>query len=147
MKGVALDSALPPEFFALERSCWAWPWSGVAPIWMTQPEGTEPEATAAVVVDEVVSLSSVPPVSPCSVRSSAGTALSAAAGAGGSPEDAGRAYTALLLRLIDAERFPALHPLVTAGVFEGPATTDADFEFGLQRILDGVEVRARTARP
>jgi AcrR family transcriptional regulator len=66
----------------------------------------------------------------------------AAAGAGGSPEDAGRAYTALLLRLIDAERFPALHPLVMAGVFEGPATTDADFEFGLQRILDGVDVRA-----
>ena len=70
----------------------------------------------------------------------------AAAGAGGSPAEAGRAYTVLLLRLIDAERFPALYPLVTAGVFEGPATTDTDFEFGLQRILDGVDVRARDPR-
>jgi AcrR family transcriptional regulator len=67
----------------------------------------------------------------------------AAAGSGGSAAEVGAAYTALLLRLIDAERFPALHDLVTAGVFAGPATLDADFEFGLQRILDGVEVRAR----
>jgi hypothetical protein len=71
----------------------------------------------------------------------------AAAGAGGSPEEAGTAYSALLLRLIDADRFAALHALVTAGVFDGPATTDADFEFGLQRILDGVEVRARDPHP
>jgi AcrR family transcriptional regulator len=70
----------------------------------------------------------------------------AAAGAGGSPDEAGAAYSALLLKLIDAGRFPALHPIVAAGVFEGPATTDADFEFGLQRILDGVEARAGDRR-
>ena len=67
----------------------------------------------------------------------------AAAGSGGTAEEAGAAYAAALLRLIDAERFPALHALVTGGVFDGPETTDADFDFGLQRILDGVEIRAR----
>jgi AcrR family transcriptional regulator len=68
----------------------------------------------------------------------------AAAGSGGSAAEVGAAYTTMLLRLIDAERFPALHALATAGVFEGPDSTDVDFEFGLQRVLDGVEVRARS---
>jgi AcrR family transcriptional regulator len=55
-------------------------------------------------------------------------------------------YGRMMARLIDAKRFPALTELSAAGVF-GPADGDhgheATFEFGLARILDGLEAYVR----
>ena len=47
----------------------------------------------------------------------------------------------------DAERYPTLANLSSsAWAFDGP---EADFEFGLQRVLDGIEafIQGRTAHP
>jgi AcrR family transcriptional regulator len=49
-------------------------------------------------------------------------------------------YGELLGALIDEARFPALSALVASRVFEGPDVPGAEFAFGLERILDGVEV-------
>ncbi|WP_431676508.1 TetR/AcrR family transcriptional regulator [Kitasatospora sp. KL5] len=42
-----------------------------------------------------------------------------------------------LTRLVTRERFPHLHRIWEHGAFDEP--TDAAFEFGLQRLLDGIE--------
>lgn len=55
-------------------------------------------------------------------------------------------YGRTLARLIDAERFPALASVVAAGYFapsDDNADGTTDFDFGLARILDGVEMRLR----
>ncbi len=49
-----------------------------------------------------------------------------------------RGYADTLRALTDAERFPALHAVLAAGVFDRADPPDAEFEFGLQRILDGI---------
>jgi AcrR family transcriptional regulator len=75
--------------------------------------------------------------------------LAEAAVASGAGEPAAMSgYGRLLARLTDAERFPALHAVIEAGVFDepdGPDDPDAEFVFGLERVLDGIEalVRAR----
>ncbi len=53
------------------------------------------------------------------------------------------AYTRQLSMLTGPEEFPALHGVLDAGVFEVSAEgqePDEDFRFGLDRILDGIEV-------
>jgi AcrR family transcriptional regulator len=72
----------------------------------------------------------------------------AAAAAGVSEQAAMSGYGRLLARLTDKERFPALHAVIEAGVLDepdGPEDPDAEFVFGLERVLDGIEalVRAR----
>jgi AcrR family transcriptional regulator len=52
-------------------------------------------------------------------------------------------YGELLGSLIDEQRFPALTALVASRVFDGPDVPGAEFEFGLERILDGVAVLVR----
>jgi AcrR family transcriptional regulator len=52
-------------------------------------------------------------------------------------------YGALLGSLIDAARFPALSALVASRVFDGPDVPGAEFDFGLDRILDGIAVLVR----
>ncbi|WP_344391206.1 TetR/AcrR family transcriptional regulator [Streptomyces vastus] len=50
----------------------------------------------------------------------------------------------LLERMISAERFPDLTKVWRAGVFEEPGEglgSDGGFEYGLQRVLDGIEER------
>lgn len=49
-------------------------------------------------------------------------------------------YGALLAQVVDAGRFPALSRAVESGLFDDPDTgfSDADFDFGLQRVLDGI---------
>jgi AcrR family transcriptional regulator len=71
----------------------------------------------------------------------------AARTAGLSPEHVGASYSDLLARLTDAPRFPAIHRLLSAGVFAGEGAIEDDFQFGLDRILDGIDVliRARAA--
>jgi AcrR family transcriptional regulator len=59
------------------------------------------------------------------------------------PEDVGRGYSELLDRVTDPARFPAIHALLAAKVFAGDGALADDFRFGLDRILDGVDVLVR----
>jgi AcrR family transcriptional regulator len=54
-------------------------------------------------------------------------------------------YPSTLRKLTDPDRFPALHAVLDAGVFDVADDPDVEFSFGLERILDGVDtlVRAR----
>lgn len=69
--------------------------------------------------------------------------MQAAQASGMALEDAGAAYGRLLGRLADAERFPAIHALLAARAFDPPGTPADDVQFGLDRILDGIEVLVR----
>ena len=48
-------------------------------------------------------------------------------------------YSRRLATLTDSDRFPALHALLDAGVFDRADPPEKEFSFGLERILDGVE--------
>lgn len=49
-------------------------------------------------------------------------------------------YGQILAKLVDPRRFPAVHAVVASGVLDGDTSyTSADFNFGLDCILDGVE--------
>jgi AcrR family transcriptional regulator len=67
------------------------------------------------------------------------------AGAGAAGQSTMSDYGRLLAGLTDAERFPALHAVIAAGVLDEPDDLDAEFVFGLERVLDGIDalVRAR----
>ncbi|WP_205647641.1 TetR/AcrR family transcriptional regulator [Agromyces badenianii] len=71
--------------------------------------------------------------------------LGAAAAAAADPADiSGTSFFEALAELVTPERFPHLSPLFAAGGYvvppgTDPGDTDEDFEFGLQRILDGIE--------
>lgn len=67
--------------------------------------------------------------------------------AGSTPAEVGEQYQALLVQLVTRERFPHLHDALFAGLLnDGSAEDDLEFEFGLQRVLDGIDalVRSRT---
>jgi AcrR family transcriptional regulator len=68
--------------------------------------------------------------------------------AAATPHAAMRSYADTLRQLTDAQRFPALHAVLDAGVFDRADPPEEEFEFGLERILDGIEalVRARAGR-
>jgi AcrR family transcriptional regulator len=76
--------------------------------------------------------------------------MEASRASGVSTDAAMSGYGRLLARLTDPERFPALHAVIAAGVFDDdpddPEEPD-EFLFGLERVLDGVDalVRARAA--
>ena len=67
--------------------------------------------------------------------------------------EAERRYGRSLARLVDPDRFPEAARLFASGLFEAPpptrrgARSDPDFTFGLERILDGVEVAIARSRP
>jgi AcrR family transcriptional regulator len=69
--------------------------------------------------------------------------LQMAAGAGSTVANARSSYGRLLSGLIDPQRFPALSAVIAAGVFDQMDNPDADFNFGLERILDGVAALVR----
>jgi AcrR family transcriptional regulator len=52
--------------------------------------------------------------------------------------DAPAAASEVLTTIIDEERFPALWRAIESGIFTDDST-EADFAFGVERILDGVE--------
>jgi AcrR family transcriptional regulator len=64
----------------------------------------------------------------------------AIAASGLSPVEWMSSYPQMLRQLTDPERFPALAAFIEAGVFEADDGPDDEFIFGLDRILDGVEV-------
>ena len=49
-------------------------------------------------------------------------------------------YPRMLRQLTDPRRFPALAAFIEAGVFDTADSPDDEFIFGLDRILDGIEV-------
>ncbi len=59
---------------------------------------------------------------------------------GDSPETSMAAWARLLERVTDAERFPAVTAALRTGEFGTAGGPDDEFVFGLERILDGVEV-------
>ena len=73
--------------------------------------------------------------------------LAMAADASGAALTGPAAYGRLLSQLIDQARCPAISALLSAGVFEeaDESNPDAQFEFGLERILDGVAALVRKA--
>jgi AcrR family transcriptional regulator len=56
-------------------------------------------------------------------------------------------WGALLARLTDADRFPALHAALASEAFEQDDDPDDEFVFGLERILDGIAALVRTRTP
>jgi len=67
------------------------------------------------------------------------TDLRIAENTGFGEEDMKMSYGKLLSDLIDARHFPAISAAIAAGVFDQQDDPDGDFNFGLKRILDGVE--------
>jgi hypothetical protein len=55
-------------------------------------------------------------------------------------------YGRVLTRLTDPERFPALHAVIAAGVFEEEDEPGDEFTFGLERVLDGIEALIENRR-
>jgi AcrR family transcriptional regulator len=55
-------------------------------------------------------------------------------------------YGAVLTRLTDPAGFPALHRAIASGALDDDDDLDQEFTFGLQRILDGVEVLIERTR-
>jgi hypothetical protein len=66
--------------------------------------------------------------------------------AGSTSPQAMATYGRLLAQLTSADRFPALHSVISAGVFDQPDDPDAEFVFGLERVLDGIESLIRAPR-
>lgn len=65
--------------------------------------------------------------------------------AGGTPESfSGQGYTEALKKLVGPDRYPYLYPIIQSGAYteenreENPVGDD--YEFGLNRILDGIEL-------
>lgn len=61
--------------------------------------------------------------------------------------DARHSYGQLLNRVTDGERFPAITAFLDSGAFEEPDHPDAEFVFGLDRVLDGVGALIRSRSP
>lgn len=53
------------------------------------------------------------------------------------------AWSRLITRVTDAERFPALHRALASGVLEEDDDPDEDFGWRLERVLDGVDALVR----
>src|SRR4051794_30799718 len=75
----------------------------------------------------------------------ADTAAAAAAGATGTPVMP--SSRRLLEALLDESSFPAIRQAIASGAFDDDDDMDAEFTFGLERVLDGVEalIEARDA--
>ncbi len=72
------------------------------------------------------------------VRNDVTLALDFAEASGGAPQMPG--YGQLLARLTTAEELPSLHRAIASGSLDDPDDPNAEFNFGLARILDGIAV-------
>jgi AcrR family transcriptional regulator len=68
----------------------------------------------------------------------------AARAAGASLHEFMPAFARILRRVTDPERFPALTAVLATDLFDVDDDPDDEFRFGLERILDGIEVLVRT---
>ncbi|MFP3991604.1 TetR/AcrR family transcriptional regulator [Streptomyces sp. E11-3] len=66
---------------------------------------------------------------------------------GVTPDETMRRYVRALGALTDPERFPAVTRLLDSGVMQYADEPDAEFEFGLQTLLDGIEALVTRRRP
>jgi AcrR family transcriptional regulator len=64
--------------------------------------------------------------------------------AGSSAEQMMSSYSDVLRRLIDPDRFPSVAFALKQGVFDQPDSVDSEFSFGLDRVLDGIDVLVRS---
>jgi AcrR family transcriptional regulator len=101
-------------------------------------------ALAGTPLSEQEKLSSVLLVSGF-VRNEATLSADFASGAGG--EEIMPGYGQLLSRLTSAAQFPSLHEAIASGSLDDPDDPDAEFTFGLERILDGVDALMAGKRP
>ncbi|WP_067823340.1 TetR/AcrR family transcriptional regulator [Actinomadura kijaniata] len=62
---------------------------------------------------------------------------------GNDPSDALTGYGPMLLEVLDEHRFPELYRAARSGVFEEEDDPDWEFMFGMERLLDGIEVLVR----
>lgn len=60
------------------------------------------------------------------------------------PDEWMSSYARTLTRLTDPQRFPALTKFIAAGVFDRADPPEAEFTFGLDRILDGLATLINT---
>jgi len=72
-----------------------------------------------------------------------GAGIAAAVAAGATVQEALDSYGATLALLIDPQRLPNVHAAITAGALSDDDALEGEFTFGLDRILDGVEVLIR----
>jgi AcrR family transcriptional regulator len=70
------------------------------------------------------------------VRNDVTLALDFAEASGGTPQMPG--YGQLLAKLTTAEERPSLHRAIASGSLDDPDDPDAEFNFGMARILDGI---------
>lgn len=75
------------------------------------------------------------------VRNEATLTADLSAGAGG--EQVMPKYGEMLASLLPADGFPAVHRAIASGALSDADDIDLEFDFGLARILDGVEVLMR----
>jgi AcrR family transcriptional regulator len=73
--------------------------------------------------------------------------LTADFAAGGADEPGQPRYGTVLSQLIDAAGFPALHRAVASGALDDADDINAEFDFGLERILDGIEALIAAHKP
>ena len=78
------------------------------------------------------------------VRNEATLSADIAAAAGGA--EVMPSYGAMVARLTDPEDFPALHRAIASGGLDDDDDPDIEFDFGLERILDGIDVLIRQQR-
>ncbi|HZE33949.1 MAG TPA: TetR/AcrR family transcriptional regulator [Actinoallomurus sp.] len=64
--------------------------------------------------------------------------------AGSSAERMMSSYSDVLRKVIDPERFPSVSAALGQGVFDQPDSVDGEFGFGLDRVLDGIDVLVRS---
>ena len=57
---------------------------------------------------------------------------------GKAPDEWMSSYARTLTQLADPRRFPALTKFIAAGVFDRADPPEAEFTFGLDRVLDGL---------
>jgi hypothetical protein len=53
-------------------------------------------------------------------------------------------YSGVLRRLIDPSAFPSVRAALDQGVFDQADSADSKFDFGLDRVLDGIDVLVRS---
>ena len=70
--------------------------------------------------------------------------IGAALASGATAQEMMSSYGRLLAKLTDAQRFPALSAVIASGVLDRADEPDDEFIFGLERLLDGVDVLVRT---
>ena len=75
------------------------------------------------------------------VRNDATLTADFAAGSGGEPLIPG--YGVMLSRIVPPDGFPALHRAIASGSLDDEDDIDAEFSFGLERILDGIDALIR----